>query len=338
MKGHDIVVLYGGQEGLAHGTGADRLAAEAVLDAVDAVESACGANGSVPHRLAVESLDTLGDRVLALAPDLIFNLVEAVEGSSQLEPLVPWLLGCLGVPYTGSTGDALALALDKGTCRARLREAGLPVAPGGVMATADDSLPAVSFPVIVKPSREDASHGLNAASIAFDEESTRAQVGLVVNTYRQPALVEAFLPGREFTVSILDRAARHSALVISEIDFSGLPAGAPTIVDYRAKWVVGSCEDLGTVPVFCPELPRSLRARIEDIATRAWQTVGLRHYARVDLRLDACGEPAIIDVNPNPDLSPEAGLSRAMAHAGVSYRALIAGIAQEALADGFVHA
>ncbi len=327
-----IAVLYSGQDGLANGTAEDALATLAVLEAVAAVESSCQANEWIPFRFRVEDLGALRRALRASRPDLAFNLVEDIGGLSCREPEVPRLLESMGIPYTGSAGDALALATDKLACRARLAERGLPVARGGSLTNASDPLPPVPFPVIVKASREDASHGLSAASVTCDEWSTRRQVAFVVETYQQPALVEAFLPGRELSVSLVDGVAGPTTLAVSEIDFSRLPPGAPRIVDYRAKWVAGSPEDLGTVPCFPDDLDPSLRTTAEALAVGAWRAVGLRGYGRVDLRLGADGAPKIIDVNPNPDLSPDAGLSRAAERAGLSHQALVGRIVQAALA------
>jgi D-alanine-D-alanine ligase len=332
MTARVIAILYSGQDGLANGTAEDALASGAVLEAVAAVESSCRANGWIPFRFRVEDLGALRRALRASRPDLAFNLVEDVGGFSCREPEVPLLLESMAIRYTGSAGDALALAADKLACRARLAKRGLPVARGGSLKNASDPLPRVAFPVIVKASREDASHGLSAASVTCDESSTRRQVAFVVETYQQPALVEEFLPGRELNVSLLDGGVGPITLAVSEIDFSRLPPGAPRIVDYRAKWVTGSPEDRGTVPCFPDDLDPSLRTTAEGLSVGAWHALGLRGYARVDLRLDAQGEPKIIDVNPNPDLSPDAGLSLAARRAGLSHQALVARIVKTALA------
>ena len=123
-------------------------------------------------------------------------------------------------------------------------------------------------------------------------------------------------------------------LPASEIEYQ-LPAGLPRLVTYEAKWVPDSVYYGGT-PAVCPavNVSEGLAARMRGLALGAWRAVGCRDYARVDMRLDAGGEPRILEVNPNPDISPDAGLARAAGKGGLAYDELIAGIARSAAARG----
>ncbi len=145
--------------------------------------------------------------------------------------------------------------------------------------------------------------------------------------------MEEYLDGREFNVSILGDG-KPEVLAVSEIDFAGLPEGLPRIVCYRAKWDEDSPMYKGTVPVCPADIPRELEDRIRQVALRSYRVLGCRDYARVDLRTDARGHLYVLEVNPNPDLGPKAGLARAARAAGCSYAELVLRISELALARG----
>jgi D-alanine-D-alanine ligase len=155
-----------------------------------------------------------------------------------------------------------------------------------------------------------------------DEASLRERVDEVINLFKAPCLVEQYIEGREFNVALLGYPQAR-VLPLQEIDFSNLPPDQPRIVSYDAKWRVGSVEDLGTQPVMHPDLPPAQAARLRKAATEACRAVGVRDYGRVDIRLSHSGIPYVIDVNPNCDLSPDAGYARAAQSVGIDYPALV---------------
>ncbi len=180
---------------------------------------------------------------------------------------------------------------------------------------------------------EDASLGINAGSVCHDLAHLERQVAYIHDVYKQDALVEEYLDGREFNVSIMgDR--EPEVLAISEIDFSAMPEGEPRIVSYRAKWDEDSAVYIGTVPICPAEIPKRLENRIRDIALRSYQCVGCRDYGRVDMRSDARGNIYVLEVNPNPDISPKAGFARAARAAGYTYAEMVVRITQFALERG----
>jgi D-alanine-D-alanine ligase len=191
----------------------------------------------------------------------------------------------------------------------------------------------IGFPAIVKPAREDASVGICSASVVHNQKALEQRVAYVLENYRQPALVEEFIEGREIYVSILERVdADPMVFPFFEIDFSDMPGDRPNIVSFEGKWVEDSVEYKGTRPVRCEGLSPELRALIATTALSAFRAVGLRDYGRMDFRLSAAGVPYVIDVNPNCDLSDLAGgYSRAAKAAGLSYKELILRIAELAL-------
>jgi D-alanine-D-alanine ligase len=265
------------------------------------------------------------------APDLVFNLCESLAGDARHETLLPSLLELAGVAYSGSGPLALGTALRKDRTKAILRAAGV-ATPGGF--TSEGALPAElpPFPLIVKPTREDASTGIWLRSVVHDVPSLQARVDEIVARYRQPALVEQFIAGRELYVSLVGNGADLQALPMHEVDFSEMPAGAPAIVTYDGKWDPASQEYKGTRSIKAEQLSDDARGRCHEAARAAFVALELRDYARIDLRLDGDGVPWVIDVNPNCDLSDGAGVCRAASFGGLDYRDLIARIVATAIA------
>jgi D-alanine-D-alanine ligase len=254
-------------------------------------------------------------------PDVVFNLVESIAGQPRLEAAMAWVLEWLDLPYTGSPPEALSAALDKGRAKALLAAARVPT-PGASLAT---------YPAIVKPRSQDASHGISPESVVNNAEEAAARVAYIEERYEQPALVEEFIDGREFNLSLIGPTDGPTLLPPSEIDFSDFTQGRPRVVGFEAKWFEGSPDFLGTVPFF-PDLDDDLHSRLRDVAAGAFTALGLRDYGRVDVRLHAERGPFVVDVNPNSDLSTDAGLARAAQRAGLEYAELVSNIARMALA------
>jgi D-alanine-D-alanine ligase len=186
------------------------------------------------------------------------------------------------------------------------------------------------FPLIVKPSREDASIGIDHASIVYNANELRKRVRYVIEQFDQPALVEEYIDGRELNVAVLGNR-KLEALPISEIDMSTLPKDYPRIITYNAKWLKGTAEYEHTRGV-CPALlPPELETRMKALAIEAVQLIGTRDYARVDFRLSKDHKPYILEVNPNPDISDEAGFARSARAAGYTFDTMVQKIIETAL-------
>lgn len=328
-----ISVLYNDDATLAHGSPQDAIAVLAVVDCAKAIAYALVEQG---HDVELECLPPDTDRVLrtvaTLRTDLVFNLVEAIGGDSRMEQAMVWLYELHRVAYTGSGPRAMALCMEKPVTKAVLAAAGLPVPRGTVFTRGDESCEGLRFPLMVKPAREDASHGISLDSVVRDETALRRQARHVIETYAQPAVVEEYIPSREINVALLGGPRGVEVLPLSEIDYSGFGAEEAHVVTYAGKWIETSRDWDLTKVVPARELTPQQRTRIESVARKAFETLDLRDYARVDLRLDAAGEPFIIDVNPNPDVSQGAGFHLAAERAGLSYSHLIERIVQSALA------
>jgi D-alanine-D-alanine ligase len=272
--------------------------------------------------------------LVEMKPDAVFNLCESIHGDNRFESLMPLLMDLANIAYTGTCPFGLSLALRKEKVKDILRGCGVPVARGGLVSSVEDcARMEIAFPAIVKPAREDASVGICCASVTHNQAALEARVAYVLDNYRQPALVEEFIEGREIYVSILERVdADPMVFPFFEIDFSDMPSDRPNIVSFEGKWVEDSLEYKGTRPVRCEGLPPDLRALVAKTALAAFRAVGLRDYGRMDFRLSPAGVPYVIDVNPNCDLSDLAGgYSRAAKAAGLSYKELILRIVELAL-------
>jgi D-alanine-D-alanine ligase len=285
------------------------------------VEELSGDGAHEMHLVPVDGdLSALRARLVELEPDCAFNLCESLAGDARLESAVPLVCELLGIPFTGSSPEALSSALYKDRVKRRLVAAGVPTPAACVMTSPNDRCD-LPFPLIVKPVREDGSVGITRRSVVYNEAELRTIVGEVVQSLRQPCLVEQYIEGRELNVSLVGFPAAR-VLPLSEIDFSTLTSG-PSIVSYEAKWTETSDEFKGTMPVLHPQLPSGVAARVRKVATEAFRAVGVRDYGRIDIRLAANGTPYVVDVNPNCDLSRSAGMARAAAAVGMDYGSLL---------------
>jgi D-alanine-D-alanine ligase len=296
-----------------------------------------GANGFDASSLGITNdIPAAMSTLHQLKPCAVFNLCESIHGDNRFEALMPLLMDLTGVSYTGSCSFGLSLALRKEKVKAVLRGHGIPVPRGGlVSSTTECGSLGIAYPAIVKPAREDASVGICSASVVDSEEGLERRVAYVIETYRQPALVEEFIEGREIYVSVLERVDGDAQVFpFFEIDFSDMPNDRPNIVSFEGKWIEDSVEYKGTRPVQCEGLAPEVRATIAQTALAAFRAIGLRDYGRIDFRLSSKdGTPYIIDANPNCDLSDlGGGYSRAAKAAGLSYKDLILQIADLALA------
>jgi D-alanine-D-alanine ligase len=327
-----IAVLYTDDRALARGREVDALAVREALEAAECVAAALKERGFegvlVPAPSGPAELLAALRRARA---DLVFHLVESVHGEARFEAAVAWLLEWARIPYTGTPPVALSLALEKPLARSVLAQHGVPVPAGRVLDRGDEPLGDLRPPWIVKPTREDASHGIDLGSVVDTPAAARARARRVIEHYGQPALVEEFVDGREFNVGILENDGELEVLPLAEIDFTGFPRGKPRVVTFKAKWVESSRECKGTEVVAARELSPEQQTAIRETAVAAYRAIGLRDYGRVDVRLSDDGRPFVIDVNPNPDLAPECGLARAAARGGLSYADLIERILASAL-------
>ncbi|UCC48002.1 MAG: D-alanine--D-alanine ligase [Gemmatimonadota bacterium] len=310
--------------------------------AAGATEPEAPAQSTIP---IIEALDALGyePEVLPLQADVphewierlrsgefrvAFNLCESVRGSPAAEHLAAAAVELLDLPMTGACSATLLHCLNKDRVAAVLRAHGFAV-PDWKLVRRDDPVPTDwdRFPAIVKPAAQDGSNGIHANSVARSPSELADAVERLREKWGS-LVIQQFVEGREINLAIVG----NQLLPPAEIDFSDLPDDVPPIVSFTAKWVSGSPEDLGTRPICPAPLPAEQAEELQRLAARVWTLMEGSGYGRVDVRLSADGTPYIIDVNPNADLSRDAGLARQAWVAGWSYEELIGKIVEEALA------
>jgi D-alanine-D-alanine ligase len=266
-----------------------------------------------------ENLFEFFERIKREEIDVVINLCEGYLNQSRFEPSIAAVYEMLDLPFTGNDSLALAICQDKFKTKAILRALGLPTPHGQLVSSPEEKIN-LPFPLIVKPACEDASVGINLNSVVDNEEALRLRIEEIVKKYQQPALVEEFIDGREFNVALLGIEGQGvQALPVSEIDFSSLPENTPRICCYEAKWFEDHELYQATPPVCPARINDRLRRKLQSLAVAAFKAMGCRDYARVDLRLSSRGEPYILEVNPNPDISLNAGYARALRAASLPY-------------------
>jgi D-alanine-D-alanine ligase len=327
-----IAVLYNADYD-AEACATDVISVEASARAVTA---ALAAGGFAAELIGLDGLEVLAvlDRVRASVPDLVFNLCESMAGDPRNEPTFVGLLDLFGVPYTGADLLSLASCLHKQRAKDVLIAREIPTPPYRFLADpgalGDPALDALDYPWFVKLAHEDASVGITEENLVATPAALRKRAHELMAEHDQAVLAERYVDGRELNVTLLGNAGDLQVLPLHEIDFTAMPADRPRIISYAAKWDESHVDYAGTKPVPLRDASPALIAAVERVARAAWHALGLRDYGRIDLRVDAAGTPWVIDVNPNPDISPDAGVARAARIAGLSYPQLIARIAEAA--------
>ncbi|HET7600666.1 MAG TPA: hypothetical protein VFK09_10250 [Gemmatimonadales bacterium] len=295
---------------------------------IDAVANALSLVGEV---LRLEANQDFPQRLLDYRPDFVFNIAEGLFGPNR-ESHVPAVCEFLGVPYHASDPLTLALCLHKGRAKEVMQQYGVPTAPFRLArAAADARSTRLPFPLFVKPAFEGSGKGVNVKSVCHNRGELVAQVDYLLCTYREPVLMETYLPGPEFTVAILGNGDEARCLPIVGMRFDSLPAGAPPIYGYEAKWVWDT--PARPLDIFeCPaRIPEPLAEQVREAALGAYQALDCRDWCRVDLRCDAAGRPMVVELNPLPGILPDprdnSCFPKAAAAAGMSYDELICTVA-----------
>jgi len=249
-------------------------------------------------------------------PDICFNIAEGLGGDAR-EAQVPALLEMLKIPYTGSRVLTNGISLDKTLTKRIWRDRRLPVAPFQEFVIGDEPLRAeLKFPLFVKPAREGTGMGVDMKAIVRSEKELRERALYIINTYQQPALVETFLPGREFTVGVLGRAdsklySRHPEwyekdgfhrFPILELDMSRSVTPQVYSQELKSKEV----GEEGGLDFVCPAvLEPELEKKLKYFALRAHQLLNALDVSRTDIRLDEEGNPRLLEINTLPGLTPD---------------------------------
>jgi D-alanine-D-alanine ligase len=316
-------------------------------ETIAAVERALTACGEV---IRLEANEDFPERLRRERPDIVFNIAEGCRGVNR-EAHVPAICEFFGIPYSGSDPFSLSLCLDKARTKEWLSYHGVRTAPfvllrdvaelqsflGGKRALSHigekpvvrpaQGAPAQSVGLFAKPVHEGSSKGITEKNFCRTPEELEAQVVFLLQRYDQPVLVEEYLPGAEFTCALLGNGDDARVLPIVGMNFAALPAGALPVYGFEAKWLWDTPEN--PLEMFeCPaRIDEALASEIERVALRAYHVLGCRDWSRIDVRLDATGEPNVVEVNPLPGILPNpednSCFPKAARVAGMSYDELI---------------
>ena len=246
------------------------------------------------------------------------------------EAHVPAICEFYGIPYTGSDPFTLSLCLDKARTKETLTFHGIPTPRFAVVEKIEDlkgAADGLNLPLSVKPLHEGSSKGITDSNLCFDRNHLIRQTEFLLENYKQSVLVEEYLPGKEFTCAVLGNGSEATVLPIVGMNFESLPKGALPIYSFDAKFVWDRPEN--PLDIFqCPaRITRELQASIERVTLDAFRVLGCRDWARIDVRLDAFGNPNVLEVNPLPGILPDPAdnscLPKAARAAGIGYEELI---------------
>ncbi|HPC87021.1 MAG TPA: hypothetical protein P5208_11575 [Smithellaceae bacterium] len=271
----------------------------------------------------------LESRLGCFDPDgyIVFNWCESLPGISHSEWMVAGRLEAMGFTFTGAGSETLALAQDKARVKALLDAACIPT-PAWRVFQPGEAVRWERFPAIVKPVHEHCSAGISRDSVALDEGELARRVPFLLDAYRQPALVEDFIDGREFHVSVWGNE-ELTVLPAAEMDFAFFKDVKDRLCGHEAKFIPGSdaYEKIET------RLPAPLgpeeQTALEIVCRAAYRAIGCRDYARMDIRLQD-GVFYVLDVNPNADISHDASMACAAEAAGIDYGRMGAAIVRMA--------
>ncbi|HTY82400.1 MAG TPA: hypothetical protein VMB24_06420 [Dehalococcoidales bacterium] len=313
-----IALVYNEPQQSRYDSNSERKAVEGVMESVNAVGQALAElQDEVTLLPLVPPFEEARKKLAELKVDVVFNLFEGFCGDPPTEALVPEAFDELGITYTGCRPELLRIALDKAGVKVILKAAGIPTADFQLLNPETLHTFRLGYPCIVKPRNEDASHGINDKSLVRNLASLRRQVKVVSEAYGGSALVEQFMSGREFNATVMGNR-EFKVLPVSEIVYT-LPPGIPRLLTFAAKWENDSIYYEHT-KVHCPaEVSEEERQYIADTALATFKVMGCRGYARVDMRMDDRGKLNVIELNPNPDISPGTGAARQAEAAGMTY-------------------
>jgi D-alanine-D-alanine ligase len=309
-----IVVAYNDDTALkTHLNEIERIGEEEVAGTAREVASILGAT-----LLPVRDVRTALDQLRRDKPDIVFNLCEGVQGNPKWEMHFALALEMLGIPFTGCDPVATGICGDKWMTKQVLTASGV-ATPRGFVVTSEGDVPPLNGTWIVKPSREDAGIGIDAASVCTSRSAVIARALHVVQTYKQPALVEEFIDGDELNQSLFYGTDGIVLLPPGEIVFDDALATNERVVGWKAKWSAGSDEDRATRNRTPAQIDAKATRELAHLCTRAATVLSLGGYCRFDVRRRRSGELTILDVNPNPDIGRDTGFRKALDAAHIEF-------------------
>ncbi|HLX85862.1 MAG TPA: hypothetical protein VKR59_18330 [Terriglobales bacterium] len=264
--------------------------------------------------------------------DLIFNLTESFGGDDTLEMNVVAYVDLLGLRYTGAGPHAIFMSQDKAIAKKIFAFHGIktPFFATSYRGRIDHAHD-ISFPLIVKPSWEDGSIGIDAGAVVRNIKEMMERIQYIQDEFDSPALIEEYIEGREIYAGVLGSYDRAQVLPLVELDLSKLPEGTPKIASYDVKFEKNTEAYKLTKSAIAENLDDETRKRLEDTALAAYRALKLRDYGRIDMRLAPNGDVYVIEANPNPWLASRQEFAMAAKASGLSYTELIGSIIEHAM-------
>jgi len=306
-----------------------------VMTEVNAVQNALKELGHTSTLLAIQKdLGILKNHLKNNKPDLIFNLVESFNGSGQYAYKIPELIEKLNIPFTGTKSQAMFTTTNKLWTKSILKENGILTPQEILPKSGSDNEFIQPGTYIIKPVWEDASVGVDEDSVVFiaNRQDFLTKVSGRDGNVSEDWFVESYIDGREWNVGVLGSELDIEILPPAEIRFNNYDENKPKVLGYQAKWISESFESLNTTRHFnFNPADAELIAQLKSITKHCWSLFDLNGYARVDFRVDNNGVPYVLEINANPCISPDAGMTAAADQIGLNYTSLINKILHTAL-------
>lgn len=317
MKEH-IAILYNVLE-------EDKVQEGQLYKDVELIDKVLTETGYLVGRVHVDkNVQRLVSQLKNNPPNFVFNLCEEVDSDNWGEIYITGILELMQIPYTGSKPFCLALALHKAKIKDILVNHDIPTPKYQVFNNRNDVLHRdLNYPLIVKPLYEDGSFGIEKESVVSNQDALYQQINKQILEFDAPMIVEEYIEGREFNIALLGNRENLRVLPIAELDYSNMPEDYSRICSYKAKWEKDSVEYKGTVPVCPAAITQEIEDRLKKTSVDVYNLIGCNDYARVDIRLSKDNIPYVIDINPNPCISPDSGYVNAAKVAGLEYKDLI---------------
>jgi len=286
------------------------------------------------HVTLIEADNHAFEKFKQSKPDIVFNIAEGFNNLSR-ESQIPAMLDMLNIPYTGSDALTLGICLDKARTKEILSYYKIPNANFILI---DKFKPlsnhSMEFPAIVKPVSEGSSKGIFNSSLVRNYDELNAEIKRIVDEYNQPAIIEEFLPGNEFTVALIGNGDNTEIFPIVEIKYENFPNNVEHLYSYEAKWILDTKDNVFDV-FECPAaIDNDLEKQIKDTALRAYNVLRCKDWSRIDIRLDKNGTPNVIEINPLPGIMPDpnenSSFPKAVRAAGINYNEMIQRVLFEA--------
>jgi D-alanine-D-alanine ligase len=292
-------------------------------ETIEAVKTALSAEHEV---IPIEADENAVENLKRSRPDIVFNIAEGRDGPNR-EAHIPAILEMLGIPYTGSDPMTLSICLDKGRAKEILFFYRVSTPGFQVVSSAREKIRLKKFPLMAKPLHEGSSKGVKNDAVVFTASDLKKKIDEITLQYHQPVLLEEYLEGREFTVSLMGNNGDIRVLPVVEIKFDNLPKDINPIYSYEAKWIWDSADSPLDIFQCPPDVGSRLNDKIEKIALKAYKSLRCRDWCRIDVRLDSKGNPNILELNPLPGILPRpednSCFPKAARTAGMSYNEMI---------------